>query len=134
MDYNLSPDRRTLRNFGITSAVIVVLIFGVLLPWLSGSGYPMWPWILSGSLILGGLLVPGKLGPVYRAWMKFGYFMNKINTAIILTVVFILVFIPIGLIMKIIGRDVLFREFDQESESYRIISENKEPKKMERPF
>jgi len=134
MDHNLSVDRKMLRSFGITSAVIVVLLFGLLIPWLRGTGWPMWPWILSGPLLLAALIMPGTLGPVLRVWMKFGHIMNRVNTTIILTAVFFVIFTPVSLILKIIGRDVLYREFDQEANSYRMTSEKTEPKKMERPF
>jgi len=134
MHHNLLLDRKTLRSFGITSAVIVVLLFGILVPWLRGASWPMWPWILSGSLLLAGSFIPGILGPVFRVWMKFGYIMNRVNTTIILTAVFFVIFTPVALIMKIIGRDVLYREFDQKTYSYRVTSEITEAKKMERPF
>jgi len=134
MEHNIPLDRRTLRSFGLTSGVIVILLFGVLIPWLRGSGWRMWPWILSGSLILAGLIVPGALKPVFKVWMKFGHFMNRVNTAVILTVVFFFVFTPVGLIMRIFGRDVMHRKFDQKAESYRIDSENPKTENMERPF
>lgn len=134
MDKNILPDKKMLRSFGITSGVIVILLFGILIPWLRGTGWPMWPWILSAFLILTGLIVPKALSPVFRVWMKFGHIMNRVNTTIILTVVFFVVFTPVALLMKIIGRDVLYREFEPETESYRIISEKTKPKKMERPF
>ena len=134
MDHNISMDKKTLRSFGITSGVIVVLLFGVLIPWLRGTGWPTWPWILSGSLLLAGLFMPGTLGPVFKVWMKFGHIMNRVNTTIILTVVFFVVFTPVALIMKIIKRDVLHRKFDLKAESYRINSDQTEAKKMERPF
>ena len=134
MDHNLSIDSKMLRNFGITSAAIVILLLGLLIPWLRGSGWPLWPWVLSGSILLAALIMPGTLGPVFRVWMKFGHIMNKVNTTIILTVVFFVVFTPVGLFMKLISRDVLHRKFDQEAESYRITSDQTETKKMERPF
>ena len=134
MDTDLSHDRKTLRSFGLTSGVIVILLFGLLLPWLRGSGWPRWPWILAATLILPGVFMPFILGPVYRIWMKFGHIMGRINTTIILTVVFYVMFTPVGMIMKIIGRDVLHRKFDNNMDSYRITSEDPEIEKMERPF
>ena len=134
MDHSISLDRKTLRSFGITSAAMVILLFGILLPWLRDSGWPLWPWIVSGSLALAGLFIPVILGPIFKVWMKFGHFMGRVNSTIILTVVFFVVFTPVALFMKIIGRDVLYREFEPETESYRIISEKTKPEKMERPF
>jgi predicted membrane protein len=134
MEQNFSMDKKTLRSFGLTSGLIVILLFEFLVPWLRGSGWPAWPWVLSSLLILAGLIVPDALGPVFKIWMKFGQIMNRVNTTIILTTVFFLVFTPVALIMKIIGRDVMHRKFDKNTESYRITSEDQKIEKMERPF
>jgi predicted membrane protein len=134
MDTSATPDKKMLRNFGLTSGVIVILLFGLLIPWLRDALWPQWPWILSAVLILTGLILPAALSPVFKVWMKFGHFMNRVNSTIILTVVFFLIFTPVGLIIRIMGRDVLHRELDQEVESYRIASENPKIEKMERPF
>jgi len=134
MDKDMSPDRKTLRSFGVTSGAIVIFLFGIGLPWLRGSGWPVWPWILSGILIPAALIAPGALKPVFTVWMKFGHIMNRVNTTIILTVVFFLVFTPVGLVMKLFGRDAMHRKFDPNAESYRTTSERPEITDMERPF
>ncbi len=126
--------RRTLRSFGITFAVMVVGLFGVLVPWFRGHGWPRWPWILAGVFLILGLLAPWVLGPVYRVWMKFGHFMGRVNSAIILSVVFFLIFTPVALFMRLIGRDVLHRRLDPDAESYRVPSRPLNMKNFERPF
>jgi len=126
--------RRTLRNFGITSAVMVALLFGVLVPWVRDHGWPSWPWFLAVILLTLGLLAPGALGPLYRVWMKFGHLMGRVNTAIILSVVFFLLFTPVALIMKLLQRDVLHRKLDPDAESYRVPSRPLNMKNFERPF
>lgn len=127
-------DRRTLRSFGITSAVMVVVLFGVLVPWVRGHGWPSWPWILAGVLLIAGLLAPRILSPVYRVWMKFGHFMGRVNSAIILSVVFFLIFTPVALFMRLIGRDVLHRRLDPDAESYKVPSRPLNMENFERPF
>ncbi|MDF1526216.1 MAG: SxtJ family membrane protein [bacterium] len=134
MEVNDRPDNKELRNFGLTSAIIVVLLFGLGLPWLRGHGWPRWPWYLSGALGVAGLAAPAALGPVYRVWMKFGHIMGRVNSTIILTVVFFVVFTPVGLIMRILNRDILNRKFDKETDSYRVASQPSNTKKLERPF
>jgi hypothetical protein len=126
--------RRTLRNFGITSSLMVVLLFGLLVPWIRGHGRPYWPWFLAGVLLASGMLTPRVLSPVYRIWMKFGHFMGRVNSAIILSIVFFLVFTPVALIMKLLHRDVLHRKLAPEAESYRIASRPLNMKNFERPF
>ena len=126
--------RHTLRSFGITFAVMVSALFGVLVPWVRGHGWPYWPWFLAGVFLVLGLLAPGILGPVYRVWMKFGHFMGRVNSAIILSIVFFLIFTPVALIMKLIGRDVLHRRLDPDAESYKVASRPLNMENFERPF
>ena len=57
--------------------------------------------VVGGLLVLAGLLVPGRLGPVYRAWMAGATAMSKVTTPIFMGVVYFLVLTPIGLVKQI---------------------------------
>ncbi|MGB5716788.1 MAG: SxtJ family membrane protein, partial [Gammaproteobacteria bacterium] len=81
--YN-EADRQELRKFGLVFATGIVLIFGLLLPWLFEHPWPTWPWIAAGGLAATGLLLPSLLRPVFWLWMKFGHVLGWINTRIIL--------------------------------------------------
>ena len=70
-------DRQGLRKFGITTGLIVAVLFGIFFPWLLEAGFVRWPWILCGILIVMGLLTPMALGPVYHWWMRFGLMMSR---------------------------------------------------------
>jgi hypothetical protein len=66
--------------------------------------------VMGGSLFLAGLLVPSRLGPVYRAWMGFALLLSKITTPIFMGIVFFLVITPTGLLMRLLGRNPVVRE------------------------
>ena len=92
------------RKFAFT----VGIAFAVLgtLSWWRGHQTP--PYILGGlaaALILAGLLVPGHLGPVNRAWMGLAHAISKVTTPIFMGVVFFLVIAPVGLVMRLFGRN-----------------------------
>ncbi len=55
-------------------------------------------------LVLGGLMVPGRLGPLYRLWMALARAISKVTTPIFMMIVFFLVFLPVGVVMRIAGR------------------------------
>ena len=76
------------RKFGLVSGAIVVVLFGLAIPWLFSFNFPRWPWIFAGVLVGWALLLPTTLKPVYIGWMKFGNMMNWINTRILLGIVF----------------------------------------------
>ena len=59
-----------------------------------------------GSLLMtAGLLLPGHLGPIYRAWMGFGLLLSRVTTPIFMAVVYFGVIAPVGLLMRLLGRN-----------------------------
>ena len=59
---------------------------------------------LGALLYVAGAVVPGKLGPVYRGWMKMALAISKVTTPIFMGVVYFVVLTPTGLIMRLFGR------------------------------
>ena len=55
-------------------------------------------------LYVAGAIVPGKLGPVYRGWMRMALAISKVTTPIFMGVVYFVVLTPTGLIMRLFGR------------------------------
>jgi hypothetical protein len=110
---------RQLRQFGF----LVGGIFGAIGLWpmvWRQQGPRQWALALAIALVLPALVAPRILTPVHRAWMALGEVLAWINTRIILGVVFYGVVTPIGLVMRLTGRDPMRRRFDRASESYRI--------------
>jgi len=65
---------------------------------------------VGASLIVAGLVVPGKLGPVYRAWMSFAEALSKVTTPIFLGIVYYFPITVTGLVMRLIGRNPMKRK------------------------
>jgi len=125
---------KELKEFGLIFGVILVLLFGLLLPWVFAKPFPLWPWwvfAVTGSMAL---IYPLSLKPFYKVWMLFGAVMGWINTRLILGVVFYCVFMPFGLIMKLFGKDLLSRKLDSSLTTYRVIHKDQEKDNMENPF
>ena len=127
-------DRKGLRDFGLTTGGIIAALFGLFFPWLIERPIPRWPFVI--LLVLGGLALaaPLALKPVYKGWMRFGLLMSKITTPLIMGVVFYVVITPMGLIMRLAGKDYMARRLHQQVRSYRIESETTPPKRLEKPF
>jgi hypothetical protein len=128
-----SLDRRGLRRFGLLTGAILVLLFGMALPWILDHSYPTWPWLVAVPLWALALLLPDGLKPIYRVWMRFGAVLGAVNAAIILGMVFYALITPIALTLRWLGHDALNRRLDQRA-SYRVPSRAPSPKHMERPF
>lgn len=59
---------------------------------------------LAGALLVLGLVVPARLGPVQRAWMGLAHLISKVTTPIFMGVVYFLVITPIALLMGAFGK------------------------------
>lgn len=64
------------------------------------------------------MLYPILLSPFRRSWMKFGMIMQKISTPIIMSLIFIFIFCPIGLLRKLFVKNSFNLKYDAESETY----------------
>ena len=134
MNNDTQLSNQDLRNFGLVTGFIFSALFGLLLPWLFNHATPYWPWVLSSVLILWALIHPRSLNPVYNLWMKIGHVLGWINTRIILAIMFYLLFFPIAIIMKIFGKDPLYKKLDSKLSSYRTKSIPQPKEHIERPF
>lgn len=136
MDSHAIPDldRAGLRRFGLVTGALLAALFGLLLPWIFGLKFPVWPWALGGILVVWALFAPQSLNPVYRGWMRFGVFVGGIMNRVILGLVFFLVMLPLGLVMRLGGSDPLARRFDPKATSYRVPSRVRPNSSMENPF
>jgi hypothetical protein len=127
-------DRKGLRSFGFTTGLIIVVLFGLLIPWLLDRGWPAWPWIVAAPLWLLATVIPDWLRPVYSGWMRFGLLASRVTTPIVLGAAFYLVFSPVALIRRIRGKDILERSMDSTAKSYRVMSKQNSNDSLERPF
>ncbi|MDO8414269.1 MAG: SxtJ family membrane protein [Gallionellaceae bacterium] len=125
---------KELRNFAWVTGAAIIVFFGVLLPWIWQWTFPLWPWITAAMLGAWGTLLPATLRPVYNVWMRLANVLGWINTRIILSLVFFVVFFPFGLIMRILGKDPMTRRLDEHIDSYRVQSSTASRDKMEHPF
>ena len=114
----LDPDRSDLRKFAFVFGG-ALLGFGALF-WFKES--PVYPYLaIPGALVaLLGAVVPQILRPLYSVWMAIGLVLGTIVTSIILTVVFVVAIIPIGLVMRLLGKDPMERKLDPEATTYWI--------------
>ena len=126
-------DRKGLREFALTTAGIVAVLFGLFFPWFLERPIPKWPWVITVVLGVWGLVAPQTLRPVYRGWMMIGLLISKVTTPIIMGVVFFGVVTPMGLARRLTGKDALARTFDK-SASYRVPSHKPPVSKLEKPF
>ena len=129
---NASP--REVRKFGIMFAA-VCLIAGA---YAIFRGSPHWPWFAGGVAFfsLTGLFGNAILRPLYIGWMKFAFVLGWINTRILLGLFYYGVVTPIGVLLRLFGKDLLDQKIDRSAATYWIRREKgtSDPKRCERLF
>ncbi len=118
----ISADKKGLRSFGIVVGTIFALI-AVFVFWRKSFvlGTAVFTLGAIGSvLVLGGLLIPAALRPVHKVWMSIAIVLGAIMSRVILSLVFYLVVTPIGLLMRLFGKDPITKKPDPSLETYWI--------------
>ena len=100
------------RSFGIVF-FIVFLIIGIY-PILNGEEIRDWSLIISIIFLVLGILNSKVLTPLNKIWFKFGIFLGKIISPLVMAIIFFLVVTPIGLLMRFFGKDVLNLKFNND--------------------
>ncbi len=138
------PDKAGLRQFGLAFAVVLMALFGLLIPLIRFglSGLPLvansqnsaWPWWAAAAIALLAILWPSSLIWLYRPWMKFAQIAQWVNTRIILLALYYFMILPIGLLRRLLGKDSMQRKFDRQLKSYRNELGKADHNDMEKPY
>ena len=119
------------RKFGVTVG-LAFLALATLLWWKENAGLA---WKIFGgvgsTLLVAGLLIPGKLGPVYRGWMRFALALSKITTPIIMGIIYFGLFLVTGILRRTFGNNAMIRA--EENGSYWVTRSVKRAN-LERQF
>ena len=110
------------RSFGLVFFAFFLIIG--LWPIFEYEDIRIWSIIAAFIFLILGILDSKYLTPLNRFWMKFGLFLGKIISPIVMGIVFFLVVTPIGIIMKIFRKDLLNIKHNQ-NQSYWVYRKNK---------
>jgi len=127
-------DYKAFRKFGITIGTVLVLL-GIILSIKSGNNLLFLS--LSGLvLMLVSLMFSKLLRPLYIIWMSIAAVLGFIMSRIILSLIFYLVFSPVGIILRIFRKDLLDRKIETDKESYWNMrkAENYRPEDSEKQY
>ena len=118
------------RSFGIV--FFIVFLFIALYPLTYSEEIRIWFAIISLGFLVLGLLNSKILTPLNKLWFKFGILLGKIISPLIMGIIFFLVVTPIGLIMRLLGKDVLNLKYNKNKTYW--IEKNGPKSKMKNQF
>jgi hypothetical protein len=104
------------RTFGVVFAVVFAIIG--LWPLIASRGVRLWSLAFAIGFLIAAFALPKVLTPLNRLWLRFGLLLHRIVNPIVLGIMFFLVITPMGLVMRLFGKDLLKLRYDANASTY----------------
>jgi hypothetical protein len=118
----MKADKNSVRKFGTIFTVILLLIG----TWLWYQDNAIWIWFAGAAavMLLIAVTATGVLTPLYKGMTIFAIVIGYFVSRIILTLMFVIFFVPIGLFMRLVGKDLLDKKLNKQASTYWLKKEN----------
>jgi hypothetical protein len=121
----------TERSFGLSVGLVLAVIAAIV--WWRGGRAAMLVGGVALGLIGAALVAPPLLRVPNRLWWALAQFLGRVNTRVVLTLLFFLVVTPVGLVMRLFGHDAL-RPRTPDSTWSPYVVRRRDPRHFERLF
>jgi len=101
------------RSFGIVFFIVFLLISTY--PLINQGELRIWSLLISLLFLILGIINSKVLSPLNKVWFKFGIFLGKIISPIIMGIIFFFVVTPIAFLMRILKKDLLNLKYNKNS-------------------
>ena len=118
------------KSFGIVFFIVFFII--AIYPLLNHNEIRLWSLIISIVFLILGLLNSKLLTPLNKIWFKFGILLGKIVSPLVMGLIFFFVVTPIGILMRILKKDLLNLKFNKKTTYW--IEKNDPKSKMKNQF
>jgi hypothetical protein len=106
------------RTFGMVFAAVFLVV--AVWPLFYGEMLRWWALAIAAFFATVAILKPALLAGLNRQWAKLGLLLGKVVSPVALGILFYCVIAPIGLLMRLTGKDPLRLKLDRETDSYWI--------------
>ena len=89
-------------------------------------------WVGVGVVLAALRLIPPVFRQLYRLWLRFSVILGYFISRIILVITFFVAVLPIGILMRMFGKDPMDRKLDPQASSYWAKREDEEDYSIER--
>jgi hypothetical protein len=114
----LSTKPSSPKSFGIVFSIVFLIVS--LYPLTKSEDIRIWGVIVSFIFMLLAYLAPQILKYPNKLWFKLGIFLGTIIAPIAMGIVYFTTVLPTGLIMRLLGKDLLKQKLDKNVNSYWI--------------
>lgn len=101
------------RNFGIVFFIVFLLI--AIYPIINSESIRIWSLIIASIFFILGIINSKLLTSLNKIWFKFGLLLGKVISPLIMSLIFFFVVTPIGLLMRLLGKDLLNLKLNKNS-------------------
>ena len=123
-----SPEQSSPKSFGIVFSIVFLIV--ALYPLINSEGLHIWALVASIIFFFLAFIAPNVLVLPNKLWFKFGLLLGSIIAPIVMALVYFSTALPIGIIMRLLGKDLLKQKLNKNAKSYWI--ERREPKKTKK--
>lgn len=108
----------TERNFGIVFAVVFTIVGLARL--YRGGDVRWWAIAIGVAFLICAFAAPRLLRPLNHLWFKFGLLLHHVVNPIVMGALYFGAVVPMGLLVRALGKDLLHLKFDKAAASYWI--------------
>ena len=120
---HIAIEQSSEKSFGIVFSIVFLIV--ALYPLINSEGLRIWALVASIIFFFLAFIAPKVLVFPNKIWFKFGLLLGSIVAPIVMAFVYLFTVLPTGLIMRLLGKDLLKQKLDKNAKSYWI--ERKEP-------
>ena len=117
------------KSFGILFFIVFALIS--IWPLIQGGSLRIWPIPIAILFLILGLIDSKLLSPLNVVWVKFGELLGRIIAPVVMAIIYFFIITPIGLFMRLIGKDLLKIKFSNRQSYWTKREKNIGPMKRQ---
>ena len=119
----IPTEKSSEKSFGVIFSIVFLIV--ALYPLINSEGLRIWASVVSTIFFLLAFVAPKVLVLPNKLWFKFGLLLGSIIAPIVMAMVYFITVLPTGIIMRLLGKDLLKQKLDNNAKSYWI--ERSEP-------
>ena len=120
---HIPTEQSSPKSFGVVFSIVFLIVS--LYPLINSEVLSIWALIVSVVFLLLAFIAPNTLSLPNKLWFNFGMLLGSIIAPIVMALVFFVIVLPTGLIMRLLDKDLLKQKIDKNAKSYWI--ERNEP-------
>ena len=113
---HIAIEQSSPKSFGIVFSIVFLIV--ALYPLINSEGLRIWALVASIIFFFLAFIAPKVLVFPNKLWFKFGLLIGSIVTPIFMAFVCFVTALPTGLIMRLLGKDLLKQKLDKNAKSY----------------